>query len=994
MPPADPAAPSDPDPPLQADDREQPDARGLQDADGQQDGQRTPRMPGRVRAAIGAPLAEGASLDGADPDNSTGGTRGALLGLTLLLGLACGLAGWAGLALADLAGGAAPILPASGIAVAGLLAGGLRLWPAVFLAEICVAVLSALADGQNPATVGTLAIAGGNFLGPMIGVALLRAGLATGESPLDRPFGALQTLLLGVVLPALVSAAVGTGGLVVEQVLAPDALPRAVWTWWRADAVGILVLAVPILAVTAALARGRARRSAASDGTSRTGAAIANTVEPRDTGTAAVEGFGALVLAALLLTIGFTPWLPGAPPDLTFLAAAPVVWAALRLSQATACLLAFAVCAAVTAASVLGYGPFVRLDGALLALPLQAFLMLVMALALLLSAGRRLRARSEAETDALVAHLRAAKDRAERTVAQRDRAIIRLRNTLEETRVETVAGEDLQAGFLGAVARELTAAATALRAAIDRVMRVQPNNRPMPEGLTAASQAADVLGALSSDVGDVAAMEADTLRPDPSPVDLADLVEDVAARLAERRPGRTVCFVDPAMPVQLLADSMRLRQILATAADAALRLSDRDPVTLRALMEEGRPGETVVRLEVLTPTLFPDAGGPRPMTLDAFLETAGATPVGSGRATLSLWLARRLAEIMGGEADLRSWPEQGSAVSFRLTLPRARTGEADGPLSQAPDLPDFSPVRLLIAEGNAAQAEMLARYLNARGAQVETVTDAARGVDRLRLGERHNDGGGPGIDVVLIDATLRLAHGRTLLDRLMDGIPPGVRIVALRPPGDPTWRPPGKPGVVTATLDRPVRRGALYAAVAKAAGLDRIRPGPQHNGYTSRPDAAGASEAKPAPTRRPPGPDAMPGSRTATVEPVAEHDPPEPDAARTEASPPQSAAGSNAPDWKPADTVAPLADPVAAAYLRGARSLFADMEAAAAKQDPRAVRAIARTLRENGEAVGAAAMAAAAMAVEAAAAEPDWPAVGDAFDRLRAALTAAEDTHS
>lgn len=132
-------------------------------------------------------------------------------------------------------GGLTPIWPASGIAVVLLWRGGGRWWPVILTGEF----LNALYLGQAwPAGLnGGLA-------------QLLEAGLAgwllrrLAVSPgLDDTRSVFRFVGAACLAPPLLAASLGAGGLWWLGELPAGQLPRAWFTWWLGDAMGILLLA-------------------------------------------------------------------------------------------------------------------------------------------------------------------------------------------------------------------------------------------------------------------------------------------------------------------------------------------------------------------------------------------------------------------------------------------------------------------------------------------------------------------------------------------------------------------------------------------------------------------------------------------------------------------------------------------------------------------------------------------------------------------------------
>ncbi|HWH83684.1 MAG TPA: EAL domain-containing protein [Burkholderiaceae bacterium] len=156
---------------------------------------------------------------------------------------ACYLGGVA-LASSALADAGVPLLGVPvGIALAALVRFGPSLWPAAAIAALAVA-LPTIAPAAQAVT-----IAAGATLGPMLAAWLLRRDRL--HAALDRRRDLLSFAALGVGLSTLVAAGIGTAALVATGALAaPDAFAR--WgRWWLGDAVAALVVAVPLLTLSA-----------------------------------------------------------------------------------------------------------------------------------------------------------------------------------------------------------------------------------------------------------------------------------------------------------------------------------------------------------------------------------------------------------------------------------------------------------------------------------------------------------------------------------------------------------------------------------------------------------------------------------------------------------------------------------------------------------------------------------------------------------------------
>jgi diguanylate cyclase (GGDEF)-like protein/PAS domain S-box-containing protein len=133
--------------------------------------------------------------------------------------------------------------PPGGVALAALLLGGIRYLPAV-IAGACLT--SMMVDAPWYFAIG---FAVGDTLKPYIGYHLLRR-YGNVDIALCRLRDLFLLILLGGLIPPVVSALLGPLGLLASDMIPRSILPTVMWQWWRADALGIAFL-TPIILVFA-----------------------------------------------------------------------------------------------------------------------------------------------------------------------------------------------------------------------------------------------------------------------------------------------------------------------------------------------------------------------------------------------------------------------------------------------------------------------------------------------------------------------------------------------------------------------------------------------------------------------------------------------------------------------------------------------------------------------------------------------------------------------
>ncbi len=195
------------------------------------------------------------------------GRQPPLLAITLGIALYYLILGVAGLLL----GSPSPVFPPAGLALAALLWFGNRALPGVWLGAVALNLsLNWLGDhwlGEGldwTLLAVTAVIATGASLQAWLGGWLVRRLTGATWRELERETQVVRFLLLGGVLPAVVSASFGTSALWASGQITGAAALYTGWTWYVGDTIGILVFApltLGLLNLSSPLWRERRRRT-------------------------------------------------------------------------------------------------------------------------------------------------------------------------------------------------------------------------------------------------------------------------------------------------------------------------------------------------------------------------------------------------------------------------------------------------------------------------------------------------------------------------------------------------------------------------------------------------------------------------------------------------------------------------------------------------------------------------------------------------------------
>jgi CheY-like chemotaxis protein len=294
---------------------------------------------------------------------------------------------------------------------------------------------------------------------------------------------------------------------------------------------------------------------------------------------------------------------------------------------------------------------------------------------------------------------------------------------------------------------------------------------PAPEQakrLTKIEMAGGHLLSIINDILDISKIEAGRLQLESTDFHLSTILDNIRSLIGEqaRNKGLAIEIDMDSVPVWLNGDPTRLRQALLNYASNAVKFTERGTITLRAILLGDNGDDLLVRFEVQDTGIGIPAG--TLSTLFRSFEQADASTTRKyGGTGLGLAINRRLANLMGGEADAISTPGGGS--TFWLTV---RLGRGQGPMpkvvlerdtnAEAALRRECGDAKLLLAEDNEINREVALELLNSVGMSADTAGTGAEALAKARAAH---------YDLVLMDMQMPEMDGpeATRAIRLLPG---------------------------------------------------------------------------------------------------------------------------------------------------------------------------------------------------------------------------------
>ncbi len=346
---------------------------------------------------------------------------------------------------------------------------------------------------------------------------------------------------------------------------------------------------------------------------------------------------------------------------------------------------------------------------------------------------------------------------------------------LAHTRDQAEAGSRAKSTFLSVMNHELRTPLQTIMGMIELVSHRATDAHQL-EWLGKGMQASKHLLSLIDDALDISRIEADQLVLKDYNFSPRAVIDEVLRRQGEAARAKGLHMLSnlsAALPDTVRGDRLRFEQILQNFTSNSIKFSERGEIMLRADVLSEDSLSVTLRVEVSDEGIGLTAEQ-QCQLFAPFTQVDGSSTRRYGGAGLGLVIARRIAQLMGGEVGVSGGKGAGCVFWATMRLLRAAPAQADA----APAIPsplllarEFSGARVLVAEDETAHQQLLACILQSAGLQVDLAVDGEAAVEKARQGA---------YDLVLMDINLPKLNG-VEATRMLQALPgmAGLTVIAL-----------------------------------------------------------------------------------------------------------------------------------------------------------------------------------------------------------------------
>ncbi len=335
--------------------------------------------------------------------------------------------------------------------------------------------------------------------------------------------------------------------------------------------------------------------------------------------------------------------------------------------------------------------------------------------------------------------------------------------------------------------------------------------------LNIVKSSSEALLTVINDILDFSKIEAGKLLIEKIPFNLRRTVSDMLRALTTRAQAKgleLVCDIDADVPMAVVGDPGRLRQILNNLIGNAIKFTAHGEVVLRVSLVSAAPNRCEVSFTVSDAGIGIQADKLESI-FEAFAQEDSTVTRRYGGTGLGLSISARLVEALGGRITVRSEMGCGSHFQFSLWLAQAPQGD-----DLEPDV-HLTGLRVLVVDDNVASRTVVVQALESMSTQA---TALASGEEALALVQTEAAMGRT-FDLVLLDAHLPHMDGFVTAERLR-ALPSGqnVTLVMLSFAGSKGDAQRSREVGFTAYLSKPFTRDELLQVLLRVIRAPASRP--------------------------------------------------------------------------------------------------------------------------------------------------------------------------
>jgi PAS domain S-box-containing protein len=313
-----------------------------------------------------------------------------------------------------------------------------------------------------------------------------------------------------------------------------------------------------------------------------------------------------------------------------------------------------------------------------------------------------------------------------------------------------------------------------------------------------------------NDILDFSKIEAGKLSMEHIRFDLEEVFHNLSSMVgikAHEKNLEVLFRIDPATPVQLVGDPLRLQQVLLNLCSNAVKFTESGEIIAGVKVIEATPDGLVLEFAVS------DTGigmSPEQQTrlFTPFTQADASTTRKFGGTGLGLSISMRLVEMMDGRIWVESEEGKGSTFRFTARFEQVKHDERTTARTHAHYLRGM---RVLVVDDNASSREIFTELLESMSFHVTVAASAQEGIAELISADESNP-----IELVLMDWRMPDTDGlqATAIIQASDEIKHQPKIIMVTAYGNEALITKAEQAGIGGVLMKPISSSLLFDSIA------------------------------------------------------------------------------------------------------------------------------------------------------------------------------------
>ncbi len=405
--------------------------------------------------------------------------------------------------------------------------------------------------------------------------------------------------------------------------------------------------------------------------------------------------------------------------------------------------------------------------------------------------------------------LNRAKELQEKNTTELSKAI----DQIEAAKEEAVKANKAKSEFLAVISHEIRNPMNGILGACDLVMGSELNLK-QKEHLNIIRSSARALLGIINDILDFSKIEAGKLELENisfNPREIIEEVSDMFLELMSKKGIELVVDIAPDVPLQVVADPLRLRQIIINLTSNALKFTEKGEICIivKNNSMKNREAELLFCVRDTGHGIIPEK---IKILFDPFTQVDSSYSRKSNGTGLGLAICRQIVEMMGGSIWVESKPGKGSSFFFKARF--KFENKAVAPAMEIPQ--EFRELTAMIVEDNPTALKVMKQCVESFGFQTATCGSGEKVVDIFCSKDEIS-----WPDLIIMDLSLPGMDGITTAKKIRElsdkKIFPAIIAVSALGRGNDVQR--AKEAGVDSFLIKPVKQSFLLETIKEIMGF-------------------------------------------------------------------------------------------------------------------------------------------------------------------------------